>query len=82
MDRRRARVENVRRVRSVRTNKYGEYSLHSLPVGDYYVTAVPGEKAARWQDAGFLQGLTGTASQIRIGDGEQRTQDLRTREVK
>jgi hypothetical protein len=73
---------NVRRVRSVRTSRTGEYSLHSLPIGDYYVIALPDEQAVDWQDPKFLEGLVLGARRVTIGDGDQPVQDLRTREVR
>ena len=71
-----------RRVRSVRTSKSGDYTLHSIPPGDYYVIAIPDERAADWQDPAFLVSLTSVATRVTIGDGEQKLVGLRTREVK
>jgi len=73
---------NSRRVRSVRTSRSGDYNVHSIPVGDYYVVAIPDERAADWQDPVFLQSLTSGASRVTIGEGENKLVGLRTREVK
>ncbi len=69
-----------RRVRSVRPNMSGEYSLN-LPPGEYYVIAVPDAQAADWQDSAFLLAATRAAARVRIADGERRSQDLRTTEI-
>jgi hypothetical protein len=71
-----------RRVRSVRTSRSGDYSVHSIPPGDYYVVAIPDERAADWQDPAFLASATSVASRITIGDGDQKLVGLRTREVR
>jgi len=73
---------NSRRVRSVRTSRSGDYNVHSIPVGDYYVVAISDERAADWQDPVFLQSLTSGASRVTIGEGENKLVGLRTREVK
>jgi protocatechuate 3,4-dioxygenase beta subunit len=71
---------NPRRVRSVRPNKSGEYSLN-LPPGEYYVIAVPDAQTADWQDPAFLQSASRAATRVRIADGERRSQDLLTSEI-
>ncbi len=68
-----------RRVRSSWTSKMGEYSIGGLPPGEYYVVALPDDKASEWRDPGSLRALARVATQVAIRDGEQKTQDLRTR---
>jgi hypothetical protein len=68
-----------RRVRNSSTTKSGEYSIAALPAGEYYMVAVPDDLAADWRDASILRALSRVATQVTIRDGEQRTQDLRTR---
>jgi hypothetical protein len=72
---------NARRIRSIRTGRTGEYSF-TLPPGDYYVVAVPDETAADWQDPEFLESAARAGTQVRVGLGERKTQDLRTRPVR
>ena len=72
---------NPRRVRSTRTSKLGEYSFN-LPPGDYYLLAVPEELSSEWQDPEFLDAASRGATRVRIADGERRTQDLKTRDVR
>jgi hypothetical protein len=71
----------ARRVRSVRTQRTGEYSL-TVPPGDYYVLAVPDESAADWQDPDFMDAASRVAVRVRVGLGERKIQDLRTRSVR
>ena len=73
---------NARRIRSARTSRSGDYSVDSIPAGDYYVVAVPDDRAADWQDPAFLASLTPVATRITVNDGDQKLVGLRTREVK
>jgi hypothetical protein len=66
-----------RRLRTVRADKTGSYSIQNLPAGDYYAAAVPDKMAADWQNPKFLEGLTTDATRVRIGDGEQRTLNVK-----
>ena len=68
-----------RRLKSARTRKSGEFSFNSLPPGSYHVVALPDEQAADWVDPAFLEAVSRIATQITIGDGEQKTANLRTR---
>lgn len=71
----------ARRVRSVRTGRTGEYAL-TIPPGDYSVLAVPDETAADWQDPDFLEAASRNGVRVRVGLGERKTQDLRTRAIR
>jgi len=73
---------NPRRVRSVRTSRSGDYTVHSIPPGDYYVVAIPDDRAADWQNPEFLGLLTSGATRVTIRDGEEKLVGLRTREVR
>jgi hypothetical protein len=73
---------NARRVRSVRTSRAGDYAVHSIPAGDYYVVAIPDDRAGDWQDPAFLASLASAASRVTIGDGDQKLVGLRTHEVR
>jgi hypothetical protein len=70
---------NPRRLRSARTDRNGEYSFTSLPPGEYYAVSLPEEQTSDWRDPKFLERLARIASRVTIGEGEQRTLDLRTR---
>ena len=68
-----------RRVRSSWTSTAGEYSIGGLPPGEYHLVALPDDKASEWRDPASLRALARVATQVAIRDGEQKTQDLRTR---
>ena len=68
-----------RRVRSSWTSTAGEYSIGGLPPGEYHLVALPDDKASEWRDPVSLRALARVATQVAIRDGEQKTQDLRTR---
>ena len=68
---------NPRRLRGVRAGKDGAYALIGLPAGDYYVAAIKEEAITQWQDPEVLEELSRSASQVRLGDGEARTQDVK-----
>lgn len=67
-----------RRTRSVRPERNGSYSITGLPSGDYYVAAIHEETVAQWQDPQTLEELSRGAAQVRLGDGDTRTQDLKS----
>jgi Carboxypeptidase regulatory-like domain len=71
-----------RRMRSVRTTKTGEFSVTSLPAGDYYVMALPDENTADWQDTAVLEGLSRLAARVTLNEGDQKTLDVRVREAR
>jgi hypothetical protein len=72
----------TRSVRAVRTTVHGSYNLGSVVPGDYLVIAIPDDKAGGWQDPDFLAALSSSATRVTVGDGEHKTQDLRTRTLR
>jgi hypothetical protein len=71
-----------RRIKSARTRKTGEFTVTSLPPGAYHVVAVPDAQAADWMDPAFLAAVSHVATQITIGEGEQKTVHLRTQVIR
>jgi hypothetical protein len=67
-----------RRLRAIRTSAAGTYTTKGLPAGDYYIVAVPEALAVDWQQPSTLEAFARTAAQIRIEEGEKKTQSLRT----
>lgn len=67
-----------RRLRQVRAGQDGRFTVGGLPTGDYYVIAVEDSAIASWQAPEFLNDLARSATQVRIGEGETRTQNLTT----
>ncbi len=66
----------ARRVRAVRPDADGHYSIKDLPPGEYKISAVTDVDQDDWQDPGFLDKLIGTAISIAIADGEKKVQSL------
>ena len=60
----------------------GAYKINGLPPGTYYVAAVADEFASDWQDPTFLETLSRNASQVTLDDGQKKTQDLRTMQLR
>ena len=76
----RAYTPAARRMRSARVGATGEFSFASLPVGDYYVTAIADEDGADWQDPDVLDVLSRAAMRITVNDGDQKNVTLRRRD--
>ena len=71
---------NPHRFRRVRTREDGGYLVNALPIGDYFVVALPDDRAEGWQDPSVLELLARTAVLVNIRDGDRKTHDLRTEE--
>ena len=76
----RSYTPGARRMRSTRVAATGEFSFSSLPVGDYYLTAIADEDGSDWQDPDVLEVLSRAAARITINDGDQKTVTIRRRE--
>jgi hypothetical protein len=70
--------QNARRVRSTHAARNGSYTITGLPAGDYYVASIHEDTTPQWQDPKVLEALASSASQVRLGDGDARTQDVKT----
>lgn len=68
-----------RRLRQVRANQDGTYKINGLPADDYYVIAVDDESTtASWQDPAYLNVMARAATQVRLTEGDVKTQALST----
>jgi hypothetical protein len=65
-------------LRSTPSSGSGAYTFAGLPPGEYYVAAVPTDRADNWQDPDFLRALAPRATRLTLGDADHKTQDLRT----
>jgi hypothetical protein len=64
------------RIRSVLSTDRGSYRIEGLPAGEYYMAVVSRDEADAWQDPSFFQKMAPRATRVRIGWGEEKTQDL------
>jgi hypothetical protein len=65
-----------RRIRSVRPDAAGAYSIRGLPAGSYVVTVVP--DPAVLMDPAKLSALAATSTRVTLAEGERKVQDLRS----
>jgi hypothetical protein len=66
-----------RHIQAARTNATGGYSIRGLPPGDYLLAVVDEVEQGEWFDPAFLEQVTESASKTRLGEGEQRTVELK-----
>ncbi|HEX5070249.1 MAG TPA: carboxypeptidase-like regulatory domain-containing protein [Vicinamibacterales bacterium] len=71
------RGESSRRVRVQRPGTDGTYSFIDLPPGEYILAAATDMEPDAWKDPAFLRSLIAGGVRVTIGEGEQKTQDLR-----
>jgi len=70
-------IANSRRVRTVRPGTDGKFSIANLPPGDYRMAAVVDVAIADINDPRFLEQIVGASVPIKLGVGENKTQDLK-----
>jgi hypothetical protein len=68
-----------RRLRAVRTDREGAFSIPALPAGDYYAIAVADDAAPDWLRQTFLARAAGMATRVTIAEGAGATVNLVTR---
>jgi uncharacterized protein (DUF2141 family) len=73
---------NSRRVRSTRTTTAGAYVIADLPPGEYFIAAISDEELENWQEPKTLEAITRVATHITIGDGEKKSESLKTRSIR
>ena len=66
-----------RRIVTAVTDAAGAYKLTAVPAGDYLVLAVDDVEQGEWFDPAFLEESKARAVKVTIGEGEQRTADLK-----
>ncbi len=66
-----------RRVKAIRPDTNGTFSIKDLPQGDYLVAALTDVAPNEWNDPAFLAKLVKDAIPVTIKDGEVTKQDLR-----
>ena len=70
------------RMKRTLANAAGNFSLGSLPSGDYFAISVPEEFSSEWQDPAYLEVLSRTASRFTLSVGERRTVELSVQDVR
>jgi hypothetical protein len=55
----------------------GQFTIRTLPPGEYYAIALGRADPSQWQDPDFLEGLSRQASTFSLAPGDTRTLDLR-----
>lgn len=73
---------NPRRLRSARTSPRGEFAIGSVPPGEYYVVAIPESQSRDWAHPARLNGLASLGTHVTILEGEHRTVDLHTHDLR
>ena len=66
-----------RRIVTARADAAGTYKLAQVPAGDYLAAVVDDVEPGEWFDPAFLEELKAQATRVKIGEGEQRTADLK-----
>jgi hypothetical protein len=66
-----------RRIQASQSSQDGRFVIRDLPPGDYLFAAVDDVEPGAWVEPAFLDKLRATAVRIHLGEGEQKTQDLR-----
>jgi hypothetical protein len=66
-----------RHIGAARTNAAGEFRISGLPAGRYLVAALEEVEQGEWFDPAFLERIKGAATRLTLGEGEQKTQDLK-----
>lgn len=66
-----------RRVRGVRCDEKGVYTITGLPPGDYYLAAATDLEPGSWFDPSLLAELQKTAARVSVEEGETKTAPLR-----
>ena len=61
---------NPTRLRAVLTNSEGRFRIDGLPIGEYYLVAVPPAQERAWLDPAFLASRAARASRVRIDRGD------------
>jgi protocatechuate 3,4-dioxygenase beta subunit len=60
----------------------GQFSIGTLPPGDYYIVAIPDEYTGEWQDPAYLELLARAGVRFSISPGERKTVDITVQDVK
>ena len=68
---------DARRIRWARAGTDGRWNITGLPAGDYLIAALVDLDPDDLADSAFLERMLAAAIKTSLGEGEQKTQDLR-----
>lgn len=66
-----------RHIDAARTTADGVYRIAALPPGRYVAVAVEDVEQGEWFDPAFLEQIISNGVRLTLGEGEQKTQDLK-----
>lgn len=66
-----------RQIMTSKTDASGAYKFATVPSGDYLAVAVDDVEPGEWFDPAFLDQWRDRAAKVKVGEGEQRTLDLK-----
>ncbi len=69
---------NPRRLQQTRAGRDGSFTFRGLPAGDYLLLAIDDAQTANWQAPVTLSQFSRLAKQVRLVDGDTRTEALTT----
>jgi hypothetical protein len=70
------------RMKSLQVTTAGRFRFQSLPEGDYYFIAVPGDLIDAWKNPDFLEVAATQATRVHLAWGDKVTQDLTVKMIK
>jgi hypothetical protein len=71
-----------RRIRGIRAAENGTFVIPVVHAGEYFLTAIPEEDAANWDDPLVLELLARTSTRIIVGLNERKSVDVTTRPIR
>jgi hypothetical protein len=71
-----------RRIRGIRAAENGTFVIPVVHAGEYFLTAIPDEDAANWDDPRVLELLTRGSARIVVGVNERKAVDVTTRPIR
>jgi hypothetical protein len=71
----------ARRIRDTRAERDGSFTLTGLPAGEYFILAAQ-QSALDWSTPRFFERLSQAATRLTLAEGERKTIDLQTAQVR
>ena len=71
-----------RRIRGIRAAEDGTFVIQVVHEGEYFLSAIPEEDAANWDDPRVLDLVARRATRVIVGDNERKTVSVTTRPIR